>query len=203
MNRNKPFRLTFVLAIAGAVALWYVATASFRGTAPFSIVEWRDLSHTDRAAMARDLVESQVLIGKSKDEVIAELGAPDLESRYVQYAFDDIGRLMLQLDEESAITKVIVTQRTRDLQSMTFRQKVWDMGNPEARILMALDLETRGALNGKTLAEAEYMLGRPTDFGQYVAYHVRGASAIGGSSTPYLVVSFGRDGRVNDARPPQ
>lgn len=73
LKRFDKVLLVFFLAIAIGTSLIYLFEERFNAE------EWKS-SPTQRYKMVDNLIESQLLIGKSKDQVIVMLGHPNLTS---------------------------------------------------------------------------------------------------------------------------
>jgi hypothetical protein len=73
-------RVLIVIAVIAMVAFGWLFFTPVEWGWPherFSSTAWATSPQAERYKMARDLVESKVLIGKSKEAVVAVLGKPD------------------------------------------------------------------------------------------------------------------------------
>lgn len=102
MKRRTSFRyfraifLTGVAVAAGAVALKLVfsdALSVVESVSPsrFDAVTWRAGDLRTRGTMVRDLIDRDLLIGKSRREAVALLGPPDIEAERVLTYKVDLG----------------------------------------------------------------------------------------------------------------
>jgi hypothetical protein len=89
--------LLVALALAGLLALMLLSAdlrywSEFFSPTPFEAPAWRSGGERERGAMVRDLIDRELLIGKTRAEAIEILGPPEDESDERLLYVIDIGQ---------------------------------------------------------------------------------------------------------------
>ena len=77
-----------LLTIAGYVFLAYGGYELLDPPQTFDADRWQSANHQERERMVGDLVQSRILIGMTRDEVVQVLGAPDRDNGTMEYDFN-------------------------------------------------------------------------------------------------------------------
>jgi hypothetical protein len=80
------------VALAGIYIFWPSSIADDWPTEPFNGERWRSVAKNERYRMAKDLLSSNQLVGKTREEVEQLLGPPTIRREpYWLYTVQDVG----------------------------------------------------------------------------------------------------------------
>jgi len=167
---------------------------------PFSSETWRRSKGEGRRSMVPSLLDSKILIGMKRGEVLQILGPPDKEKRCETFALVDRARIAVYYDNKLFVIDVramaLPSKGTFD--ERQFDKIAWQAGDKKSMLAMARDLSTSRLLVGKKRNEVDQLLCTPI-ITTHAAIYYLGTKGIIGASRIALWVFFDENEVVEKA----